>query len=317
MFLPLLLHSAPPANLSNEFVFHVTADAQKGEPLKIWIPLASDRPYQVVTDIKVDALGAAQKFTTETEYGNKILFLSYNEAPERLDVKVSYRVKRINFEGAIIPSDRLMIDRFLAPDRLVPLTDRYQDIAKEVVRGKTVQGMMQSIYNHVVETMEYDYNKESPRLGMGDVAFVCDYKRGNCSDLHSYIISLARISKIPAYLEYGFPVSGVPIPDEIPEAGSIGGYHCWTWYYDKSAGWYPLDASDGRRWTDSGNTEIGNSLFKRILPARSAVAVSRGRDITLTPRQSGGPLNYFIKPHAQQNYQPIEADWTVTYKRLP
>lgn len=314
MLLPILLASTIQTVPSIEFTFEVRAKPAIGKPLKVWIPVASDNSLQDVSAIEIDSPGSRPTLMTENEYGNRIVFLTYNEAPADLNVTVTYNVVRkhtTHLNGIKDPSNKA---QFLQPDLLVPTTERYQRIAREVVRGKSNEDKMKSIYNHVIATMTYDYKKESPRLGMGDVAFVCDYKSGNCSDLHSYVISLARASGIPAYLEYGFPITGIPIPNSISSTGSIGGYHCWTWYYDMTKGWLPLDASDGRRWTDAGEAELGKSLYNQLVPMRSAVAVSRGRDITLAPRQAGEPLNNFIKPHAQQNYKPVEAAWTVSYK---
>ncbi len=164
--------------------------------------------------------------------------------------------------------------------------------------------------------MQYDYKKESPHYAEGDVAFVCDYKKGNCSDLHSYLISLARSLGVPAFIEYGFPITSVPVADPLPKEGSISGYHCWTWFYDPAHGWVPLDASDGRRWLDAKRPQIKERLFGNLLLERSAVAFSRGRDITLVPAQKAAPLNNFIYPYAEADGQPAKVDWEVHYSVL-
>ena len=172
------------------------------------------------------------------------------------------------------------------------------------------------MYDHVVATLQYDYKKESPRLGMGDVMFVCDYKKGNCSDLHSYLISLARNAGVPAYIEYGFPITGVPVANPVPLTGKIAGYHCWTWFYDAENGWTPLDASDGRRWLDSNRADIKDTLFGNLIPERSAVAMSRGRDLVLNPPQKGDPVNNFIYPYAEVEGKPVDAKWELNYERI-
>lgn len=312
----LALSLSAPAAISNEFSFAVTVENQADQPLNLWIPVASDSELQDVSEIRIKSEGGAPVLTVEPEYGNRMAFLTWESAPANVTVEVTYSVKR--WTGGIhnVRRDLGSADRFLKGDRLVPLGDRYAEIAGEVVKRSTSISKVRSIYDHVIETMEYDYKKESPKLGEGDVAFVCDYKRGNCSDLHSYVISLARTIGIPAYLEYGFPITGIPIPESIPAEGEIGGYHCWTWFYDSERGWLPLDASDGRRWLDSGKPDIKDLLARSLVLERSAVAVSKGRDITLFPPQSGGKLNTFIKPHAEQNGESIPANWKVRYKRL-
>ncbi len=203
----------------------------------------------------------------------------------------------------------------LQPESLVPVGGRFLTIAQEVTQGKiTPLDKVRALFEHVVATMQYDYKRESPKLGEGDVAFVCDFRKGNCSDLHSYLISLARSLSIPAYLEYGFPLVGIPLPDPLPKEGKISGYHCWTWAYVEPVGWLPLDASDARRWLDAGRKETKDYLFGNLVLERSAVALSRGRDIVLNPPQKGAPLNYFIYPYAEADGQPIKAQWELTYQ---
>ena len=60
---------------------------------------------------------------------------------------------------------------YLRPDRLVPLGGRFGEIEREVAgSAATPRAKLQAIFDHVVATMQYDYKKESPKLGEGDVA---------------------------------------------------------------------------------------------------------------------------------------------------
>jgi len=215
-------------------------------------------------------------------------------------------------------TDKTLRQLALQPETLVPVGGRFLTIATEVTQGKK-EGLekIRALFEHVVATMQYDYKRESPKLGEGDVAFICDFRKGNCSDLHSYLISLARSLGIPAYLEYGFPIVGIPIPDPLPKEGKIGGYHCWAWVYDEQIGWFPVDASDARRWLDANRPEVKDFLFGNLVLERSAVAVSRGRDIVLNPPQKGKPLNYFIYPYAEADGQSVKVNWELTYQLLP
>ena len=122
-----------------------------------------------------------------------------------------------------------------------------------------------------------------------------------------------------------FPIAGVPVADPLPPDGTIGGYHCWMWFYDDTpadsltsapGGWTPLDAADARRWLDAGRPERKERLFGHLIAERSAVTMSRGRDLTLAPPQKGRPLNYFIYPYAEADGNPVEARWTLRYHRL-
>ena len=99
----------------------------------------------------------------------------------------------------------------------------------------------------------------------------------------------------------------------LPADGTISGYHCWVWFYDQQHGWLPLDAADARRWTDAGQPEVADRLFGSLVTERSAVAVSRGRDLVLSPPQQGVPLNYFIYPYAEASGLPVTATWKLQY----
>jgi len=286
--------------------------------IRIWVPVPSDNPLQEIGDLTISAPGPYQ-VTTETENGNRMVFVETDPSKLPAVVNISFDVSRqqAGSTGAVIDQD-INPEDYLDSDKLVPISGRYAELGREVAGAKTGEvEKMRAIYDHVVATMQYDYKKESPHLGEGNVPFVCDYKKGNCSDLHSYVIALARSQGIPAYLEYGFPVTGIPLSNPLPMAGKIGGYHCWTWFYVDGKGWLPLDASDGRRWLDSNKPEIKDTLVGNLVLERSAVAFSRGRDITLNPPQAAPPLNFFIYPYAEANGKPVDASWNVTYELAP
>ncbi len=289
--------------------------------LDVWIPVPSDNPYQTIGQIKIDGPGNPQ-VNREEKFGNRMVHLRVANPTAPISVNIQFDVKRK--EAAVLAGSEGSLERgrqalrqHLEADAKVPLGGRYATIANDAAMGKaTPVDKARALYEHVVANMQYDYKKESPKLGEGDVAFVCDYKKGNCSDLHSYLISLARNLRIPAYLEYGFPISGIPLDNPLKAEGTIGGYHCWTWFYDDNTGWAPLDASDGRRWLDSNRPDVKEKLFGNLVLERSAVAFSRGRDINLVPRQKAESLNYFIYPYAEADGVPVKATWEVKYKIL-
>ncbi|MFI5386870.1 MAG: transglutaminase-like domain-containing protein [Fimbriimonadales bacterium] len=308
-----------PRTLKTHFSFKATVPNSPAgtKSLDLWLPIPSDGPYQQVTNLEVQS-PVPYRVTTESKFGNRMIYVHVKL--ESIEVAVSFDVERKEISllesGGLKASarDRKMD---LQPDAKVPTGGKYADLAKGVTGDKTATlDKVRAIFDHVVATMQYDYKKESPHLGEGDVAFVCDYKKGNCSDLHSYVISLARSEGIPAYIEYGFPLTGIPVPSPVPETGKIGGYHCWTWFYDDQKGWLPLDASDGRRWLDAGKPDVKDRLVGSLVLERAAVAFSKGRDLTLSPKQAGPPLNNFIYPYAEADGKVVEAKWELSYKMI-
>ncbi|MEZ8221320.1 Transglutaminase-like enzyme, putative cysteine protease [Candidatus Fervidibacteria bacterium JGI MDM2 JNZ-1-D12] len=304
--------------------------------VELWLPIPSDSEWQKVKDLQVSS-PVPYRITQEQKFGNRIVYVrdeGHGSRDGLLEVAVSFVVERkevriLGNEGQVVKTyscspncncehcrkNEELAKLSLQPDTFVPVGGRFLKIAQEVTQGKTATlERVRALFEHVVATFQYDYKRESPKLGEGDVTFVCDFKKGNCSDFHSYLISLARSLGIPAYLEYGFPISGIPIFNPLPKEGKIAGYHCWAWVYDEQIGWFPVDASDARRWLDAGKPEIKDFLFGNLVLERSAVAFSRGRDITLSPKQKGKPLNYFIYPYAEADGQPIKAQWELTYQ---
>jgi len=286
--------------------------------LRLWLPLPSDSPFQTVSNLKVTS-PFSHRVTSEKKHGNRLVFVEAATPSGKLDVSVSFDVERKEI-APLTNGEKLSNGEpasYLRADMLVPIGGRFAEIADSVVGSlSSPSDKVRAIYEHTVANMQYDYNKESPKLGMGDVAFVCDYKKGNCSDLHSYMISLARSEGIPAYLEYGFPVCGIPVPGQVAEKGTIGGYHCWMWFYDGERGWLPVDASDGRRWLDSKRADVKERLFGNLVLERSAVAISKGRDLTLEPPQQAGPLNNFIYPYSEADGKSVETTWVMEYELL-
>ena len=121
---------------------------------------------------------------------------------------------------------------------------------------------------------------------------MCDAKHGNCTDFHSLFISLARAEGIPARFEIGFPVPG-------GAEGTIPGYHCWAEFFVNGVGWVPVDISEA--WKDPKK----HDYFFGALDA-NRVQFTIGRDLTLQPKQDGGPLNYFIYPYVEVDGKPFD-----------
>lgn len=303
--------------LTTQFTYTATATAPaRAKALDMWLPIPSDSAWQKVTDLTVDS-PAPYRVTTETKYGDRMVYVHADNPTTPLVVSVHFTVSRqavrvLDSHGPA-PEDETLTP-ILAADSRVPIGGEFLSIADQATHGdKTDLQKERSLFNDVVATMRYDYRYQSPEYAQGDSAFVCNYKSGNCSDLHSYLISLSRSAGIPAVLEFGFPLTGIPAASPLPADGAITGYHCWVWVHDPRLGWVPMDAADARRWEDAGQPRVARYLFGNLVLARGAVAMSRGRDIVLAPAQHGPPLNYFIYPYAEADGKPVSAGWTLGY----
>jgi len=264
-----------------------------GQRVRIWIPLAHSDQFQTVKVISTTG-DLPLKQTSEREYGNEMLYTSEEKASKaEYHFTVEYDVVRnervvplsgtAHLAAAKLPERERK--RFLAPDRLVPVTGLPAEIAaKEVAGNSTGLERARAIYEYVFRTMKYD--KTGTGWGRGDTLWACDSKRGNCTDFHSLFISMARSQKIPARYEMGFS-----IPTD-KHSGEVPGYHCWADFYLKDTGWVPVDISEAWKHPEKHDYFFGAHDVHRV-------QFSVGRDITLSPRQQGEPLNYFVFPYVE------------------
>ncbi|MFZ0589190.1 MAG: transglutaminase-like domain-containing protein, partial [Bryobacteraceae bacterium] len=250
----------------------------------------------------------------DSEYGNSLLYTEIRKAAAPVTIALVYEVTRREYSRGDLknlmrsnrdhdpaPSD---VARFLAPDRLVPINDRFRYMAAEITRGK--DGDVEkayAIYDYVFHTLRYD--KSGAGWGRGDALWACDAKHGNCTDFHSLFIALMRAEKIPARFEIGFP-----LPEDKAE-GEIGGYHCWAEFYLNRLGWVPVDISEA--WKNPAKHDF---FFGSLDTNR--VQFTIGRDLILDPPQSGPPVNYLVYPYVELDGQPYDhLHKTFSFREIP
>ena len=94
-------------------------------------------------------------------------------------------------------------------------------------------------------------------FGNGNAIYACDIGVGNCTDYHSYFMSLSRTLGIPARFHMGFLIpSG--------EGGKVGGYHCWADYHVDGKGWFPVDISEADNDPDRKDYYFGTVDSDRV-----------------------------------------------------
>jgi transglutaminase-like putative cysteine protease len=285
---------------------------EKGKLARIWVPVAQTNNDQDV-ELMSQAVRSGEKwpqgkFTTETEYGNRLFFVETDgDAEGKVGVTLSYRVTRREVKsqtGQTMKEDAEKIQRFLRADRLVPIDGK----PLALLDGKTLPDdpvkKARVLYDVVNEHMKYD--KSGTGWGKGDSVWACDSKYGNCSDFHSLFISLARSQRIPAKFEMGFA-----IPTKRGE-GTIAGYHCWAFFRPRaeSKAWVPVDISEANKDPKMKDYFFGNLTEDRV-------TFTTGRDLVLEPKQSGKPVNFLISPYVEvdgKEYDEAKIEKKVSYK---
>jgi transglutaminase-like putative cysteine protease len=278
---------------------------------EVWIPLPSDTPYQEIRDLKISS--PVPVTLGKDSVGNAVAHFVLEDAAslggKETDVRVTYRIRRAEVRVPLARATSVVpgkvppeVEAYLGENRMIPLTPRVRRLAAELSAGRRdVVEKAQAFYSYLVENGTYD--KTTPGWGKGDSERFCNLKKGNCTDFHSAFMALARAEGIPVRFVIGFPLK--------PEsAGTVTGYHCWAEFWAEGAGWIPIDASDAAKSRDK---EKKRYLFGNLDPDR--FEISRGRDLTLSPKQKGEPINFFIYPYVEVDGKPFaETKTRVEYK---
>ncbi len=290
-----LFTSAARGQQSRHFTFHyafTVKDIPAGERVRVWFPLAHTDDFQEVKVVESHG-DLPLKKTRESKYGNEMFYAEGKAKQPDVHFEVTYDVvrrERLTLGRSIPHMEDVTLTskqrkEYLAPDSLVPITGKPAELAAEVTKGQATElEQARAIYDYVFSTMKYD--KTGTGWGRGDVLYACDAKKGNCTDFHSLFIAMARSQSIPARFEIGFP-----LPDD-KHSGEIAGYHCWADFFEPKHGWIPVDISEAWKHPEKRDYFFGAHDDNRV-------QFSVGRDLELSPKQEGSPLNYFVYPYVE------------------
>lgn len=255
---------------------------------RLWIPLAQTDEFQKVELIGIDS-SINYRVLDETKYGNKVFFFELTPKDSAKTIDIRYRVQRSEKPAYAAPDDDLQ--KYLEPDRLVPIDKNFEEIAEELTKNKKGDLVRaRALYDYIIDSMRY--MKYGPGWGKGDAAYACNIRAGNCSDYHSLFISLARAIGIPARFAIG-----ASIPSERGNGG-IDGYHCWAEFYAEEK-WYPVDISEADKYSSLATYYFGHHSANRL-------ELSRGRDLTVDPGPASGPINFLAYPVLEINGEPVK-----------
>jgi len=248
------------------------------EPARMWLPLPTSDAFQTVEVSSMEIPGKSQ-ILTDQEYGNRILFVNLDKEDSKKNVELLFHVRRIEKNAYVEP--QTVPEKYLNPNRLVPLNEDFKSIAEEIVKGKNGDLVRaRALYDHVIDNMSYIRNGEG--WGKGDAAYACNVKTGNCTDFHSYFIALSRSISIPARFSIG-----AAIPSSRDEGG-IHSYHCCAEFYAEGK-WWPVDISEADKYSNLASYYFGRHPANRI-------ELSRGRDLVVEPGPVTGPINFLAFP---------------------
>ncbi len=266
-------------------------------PARCWIPLAGSDDFQTVT-VKSIGTPCAYETLEDQTHGNQVLYLELGPEHSGQSVEIVYDVVRL--EKGAYPGDASEAARYLEPERLVPLDDRFKSEARKVVGGLDDDlQQARALYDYVIDQMSYI--KVGVGWGQGDAMHACDVKTGNCTDYHSYFIGLARAVDIPARFAIG-----VSIPSERDDGGTDG-YHCWAEFYAQGK-WWPVDLSEGDKFSALSMYYFGHHPANRF-------EFTRGRDLVVNPAPSTGAINFLAYPLLEVGGEPEKVKTLFLFER--
>ncbi|MGB4984372.1 MAG: transglutaminase-like domain-containing protein [Erysipelotrichaceae bacterium] len=182
--------------------------------------------------------------------GNGKYTITVNEAlKDKEYFVVLMKTIEVTLENEFVP--------FLYPNKYVnfnvnnKIISQGSDIVKE---SKTELEVVEKVYNYVIESLEYDFEKaKNVKSGYTPIIDdVIDQGKGICFDYASVMASILRSQRIPTRMDIGY-VNDV--------------YHAWISVYIKEIGWVNgLIEFDGVSWKLMDPTfEDTSSLFDNLI----------------------------------------------------
>ncbi len=265
---------------------------------EMWVPVAQSDRFQTIEILSLQAPGK-QEMIPEDAHGNTILYLQLLPEHSNQKITMSYRVERE--EKAAYPEQDTDLQKYLEGTFLMPVGDRFSTIANEIIREKQANSPLtkaRALYDYIIDNMRY---AKEGIYGTGDANYACDSKSGNCTEFHSFFISLSRSAGIPARFAVG-----AAIPSERND-GEVDGYHCWAEFYAEDK-WWPVDISEGNKYTALATYYFGHHPANRI-------ELSRGRDLAPDPTPRSGPINFLAYPVLEIEGEPGYVETTFSFTR--
>ena len=258
-----------------------------GQNARVWLPVPPSDDDQDVSLVRKE-LPAEGRSGRDPQYGNELLYVEAKaDADGKIPLQIVYRVTRREVRGdggKAVKEDADQLARLLKADARVPIDGKPLDLLKGKDLPADQTAVARALYDVIDDALKY--GKDKPGWGNGDSVWACDNRTGNCSDFHSLFLSLARSRGIPAKFEIGFPLP------EKRGAGDVPAYHCWAKFRAEGKGWVPVDISEANKHPEMRDYYFGNLTENRV-------AFSTGRDLTLVPKQDGGPVNFLVFPYVE------------------
>jgi len=324
-----------------EFKVIVPEGAKK---IRLWCALPQEDGASKISDLKIES-----PFTHTIEKdsaGNRVLYIEVeNPTVKEFTVIETFKITRSEIRsgvdavkaGALSDDDRKKMAGDLAANANVIINDDIRALAEKIV-GDEKNPVLASrkLYDWTLDNIEYwvkDPKNKKPSP-VGSTEYCLTNKTGNCTDFHSLWTSLARASGIPTRMVYGSFFK-----KELDGQDADQSYHCWPEFYAPNIGWIPHDVAVAEIFKGEYPINDDNAKLVRLTTAdgysgpdkskveyyfgnidERRVVWSVGRDLTLSPKQDGGPVNALAKAYMEVDgkVSAEKTGWTrkLTFKEV-
>jgi transglutaminase-like putative cysteine protease len=276
-----------------------------------------------VSDLQIDA-PYAHRVERDSE-GSKILYLEAQKPREKeLKIVETFVLNRSevrvnadpNKAKPLTDADRSRFAPYLAANKNVVIDDEIRQLADQIVGNESNPVLAaRKLYDWVLHNVDYwvkdpNNKKASP---VGSTTYCLTFRTGNCTDFESLWTSLARAQGIPTRIVYGSFFKPDLNGNDLDQS-----YHCWAIFYAPGIGWIPHDVAVADMYAGEFNVTSDNEVLMRrttadglfgVDPAKveyyfgnldeRRVVWSIGRDIVLSPKQDGDPVNAMAKAYVE------------------
>jgi len=324
------------------FTYSVDLESSNGKKIELWLPVPQSNEVQDISNLTFETDGLEYELKDEIEHGNKYVYIYSNKGTyESKTVSMVFDVLREEHSNVVysgIENKKYLMPSSMVP--IGSVFDQIIDQNQLKYDGSKVS-QARRVYDYVLSGMHYGkpksvdnqyyqepwlseegkygmkkvsrdevvllykqakVTKGSYTFGNGNSLYACDIGVGNCTDYHSYFMSLSRTLEVPTRFHMGFPIpSG--------EEGKVGGYHCWADYYVESEGWYPVDISEADKAPEKTDYFFGTVCKNRV-------EMMVGRDFKLDEYEKES-VNLFIYPILEVDNKDSKAfSKSFKYKNL-
>ena len=154
---------------------------------------------------------------------------------EQLDIVASGQVKT----GLHLPNNLDNPNDYLTEQTYWPVSDpEIQTIAQTLTNPR-------SIYNYVVNTLNYNYDRINSSGRLGALTAIADPNNSLCTEFTDLFVTLARSKGVPSREIEGFAYSNNPKIKPVNTQNDV--LHAWPEFYDSSSkSWKAIDPTWGK-----------------------------------------------------------------------